>query len=56
MHDRYWLQADELIQNMGNAIEHSVSGNLKKSLRKKDVTQVLGNFERPSVLVLPVAR
>lgn len=52
MHDRLLLQADELIQNMADAIEHSVSGDLKASLRKKDVTQMFGDIERPSVLVI----
>jgi hypothetical protein len=52
MHALVLAQADELIGNMGNAIEHSVTGRLKKSLRKKDVTQRFGNFERPSVLVM----
>jgi hypothetical protein len=52
LHDTILLQADELIQNMANAIEHSVSGNLRASLRKKDVTQKFGDIERPSVLVI----
>lgn len=51
-HDTILLQADELKQNMADAIEHSVSGDLKASLRTKDVTQKFGDIERPSVLVI----
>lgn len=52
MHQTLLLQADELIQDMADAIEHSVSGDLKASLRKRDVTQMFGDIERPSVLVI----
>ncbi|WP_456655829.1 HK97-gp10 family putative phage morphogenesis protein [Bradyrhizobium sp. JR3.5] len=52
VHATLSLQADELIENMGDAIEHSVTGNLKKSLRKKDVTQKFGDIERPTILVM----
>lgn len=51
-HETLLLQADELMQDMSDAIEHSVSGNLKASLRKKDVTEHFGDIERPSVLVI----
>ena len=52
LHDTLLLQADELIRDMADAIEHSVIGNLKSSLRKKDATQQFGAIERPSVLVI----
>lgn len=52
LHDTLLMQADELIQDMADAIEHSVSGDLKASLRKKDVTEMFGDIERPSILVM----
>lgn len=52
VHVTLLLQAKELKENMADAIEHSVSGNLKASLRIKDVTQKFGDIERPSVLVI----
>jgi hypothetical protein len=47
-------QADELIGNMQRAIEHNVSGHLKQSLRKKDVSSKDG--AKVSVLVLAGGR
>lgn len=43
-------QADEVIGNMQKAIEHSVTGHLKQSLRKKDVSNSDGT--KLSVLVI----
>src|SRR5260370_40632357 len=46
--------ADELIGNMQRAIEHSVSGHLSQSLRKKDVSTSDGG--KISVLVFAGGR
>lgn len=37
-HQETLAQADELIGNMRNAIQHSESGHLSQSIRKQDVT------------------
>lgn len=51
-HQEILAMADELIGNMERAIDHNVTGHLKQSLRKKDVTQSFGNRMRISVLVM----
>lgn len=51
-YDTTSLRADELTQDMADAIEHSVSGDLKASLRKKDVSEKFGDIIRPSFLVI----
>lgn len=49
-HQEALAQADELIGNMRNAIQHSVSGHLAQSIRKKDVST--SDDAKISVLVL----
>jgi HK97 gp10 family phage protein len=49
-HQEILAMADELVGNIQSAIEHSVSGNLKKSVRKKDVSTA--DETKLSVLVL----
>jgi hypothetical protein len=49
-HQETLAMADEVIGNMQRAIEHSISGHLKASLRKKDVSSTDGS--RISVLVI----
>ncbi len=51
-HQETLAMADELIGNMERAIEHNVTGHLKQSLRKKDITQKYGNRQVISVLVM----
>jgi hypothetical protein len=53
-HRETLAMADELIGNMQRAIEHSVSGHLKQSVRKKDVSTPDGG--KISVLVLAGGR
>jgi hypothetical protein len=49
-HQETLAMADEVIGNMERAIEHSISGHLKGSLRKKDVSSNDGS--KISVLVM----
>jgi hypothetical protein len=49
-HQEILAMADELVGNIQNAIPHSVSGHLKKSVRKKDVSSA--DETKLSVLVL----
>jgi hypothetical protein len=49
-HQETLAMADEVIGNMQRAIEHNVSGHLKSSLRKKDVSSSDGS--KISVLVM----
>jgi len=39
-HENLLAQADELIENMRGAIDHSVSGHLSASVRKRDVSKL----------------
>jgi len=55
-HQETLAMADELIGNMRAAIDHSVTGHLSESIRKKDVTQSYGNRQRISVLVIAGGR
>lgn len=49
-HQETLAMADELIDNMRAAIPHSITGNLKKSIRKRDVSTPDGG--KISVLVI----
>lgn len=50
-HQEKLAQADELIGNIQRAIEHSISGHLSQSVRKRDVT----NSEETKISVLVMA-
>ena len=49
-HERLLRQGEELVGNIQNAIEHSISGNLKASVRMKDVSTSDGT--KLSILVM----
>ena len=48
--------ADELVGNMRDAIDHSVTGHLRESVRKKDISVSYGNRQEISVLVMAGGR
>jgi hypothetical protein len=54
-HERLLLQADELVGNIKNAIHHSVTGDLKASVRKKDVSQITAGGLSSVLSVLVIA-
>lgn len=51
-HQSLLMQADELVGNIKNAIQHSETGHLKESVRKKDVSRITADDARYTVLVL----